>query len=261
MEPDADVRMPLTAHLDELRTRLIRALVGTLVGFGVCYAFAEHLITLLIHPLAALRPDQALVIGTGVTEAFFTKLKVCLIGGVFIASPVIFFQAWQFVAPGLYQTERRVALPFSIAAAFFFCAGAAFCYLLVFPVAFEFFLEEFKSIAVAPQIRISEYLSFSSRMLLGFGVTFELPVATYFLARVGIVKRRTLIQYWRYAIVVIFVVAAILTPGPDIASQMLMATPLLLLYLLSIGIAWVVARPVATPEAEPIEATPLPPTD
>jgi sec-independent protein translocase protein TatC len=247
MAAESEGRMPLTAHLDELRTRLIRALLAIAAGFGLCYAFAEPLVAFVIHPLAALRPDQALVIGTGITEAFFTKLKVSFIGGIFIASPVIFYQAWRFVAPGLYETERRVAVPFAAAASFFFVAGAAFCYWMVFPVAFDFFLQEFTSIGVAPQIRISEYLSFATRMLLGFGVTFELPVASFFLARVGLITHRTLITQARYAVVAIFIVAAVLTPGPDVASQMMMAVPLLLLYVLSIGVAWLVARPAADP--------------
>ncbi len=252
MGAEADVRMPLTAHLDELRTRLIRALIAVGIGFALSYGFSERLVAWLLEPLTALRPEEALVIGTGVTDAFFTKLKVSFIAGIFLASPAVFYQVWQFVAPGLYEREKRVALPFSFAASFFFVAGAAFCYYLVFPVAFRFFLDEFISVGIAAQIRVSEYLSFASRMLLAFGITFELPVATFFLARVGLVTHRTMIGWTRYAVVVIFVMAAILTPGPDIASQMLMATPLLVLYALSIGIAYLVARPKreSAPEAE-----------
>jgi len=235
--------MPLTAHLEELRWRIIRVLVALGLAFGVCYWFAEALFGFLLRPLAAVHPDQALVIGTGVTEAFFTKLKVSFIAAVFLASPIVFFQAWRFVAPGLYDSERRLALPFAGAASFFFVLGASFCYGLVFPVGFRFFLAEYASIGVSPEIRISEYLTFASRMLLAFGVTFELPVVTFFLARVGLVTHRTLLGTWRYATVVIFIVAAALTPGPDVASQLLMATPLLVLYWLSIGIAWLVARP------------------
>jgi sec-independent protein translocase protein TatC len=257
MAPESDVRMPLTAHLEELRTRIIRAVVATAIGGGVCWFAIEWLVTLLLAPLQHLRPDEKLVIGTGLTEAFFTKLKVALIGGVFVASPIIFYQAWKFVAPGLYEREKRVAMPFSIAASFFFVSGAAFCYWLVFPVAFEFFLQEFRSIDVAAQIRISEYLTFVSRMLLAFGVTFELPVVTFFLARIGLVTHRTLLEWWRYAVVVIFVVAAVLTPGPDVASQMLMATPLLVLYVLSIGVAYLVARPAAATD----DATALTPAE
>ena len=168
----------------------------------------------LLVPLTALRPEESLVIGTGVTDAFFTKLKVSFVAGVFLASPAVFYQLWHFIAPGLYEKERRIALPFSFAASFFFIAGAAFCYYFVFPVAFRFFLEEFSSVGIAPQIRVTEYLTFASRMLLAFGVTFELPVVTFFLARLGLVTHRTMISWTRYAIVTIFVVAAVLTPGP-----------------------------------------------
>lgn len=235
--------MPLTAHLEELRNRLIRALIGALIGFAACYGFVEILVEYLLRPLQALQPSEVLIIGTGVTDAFFTKLKVAFVAGLFVASPIIFYQVWQFVAPGLYEREKRVALPFAFFASFFFFAGAGFCYQFVFPVAFRFFLEEFGSVGIAPQIRISEYLTFTSRMLLAFGVTFELPVATFFLARVGMLTHKTMIGYLRYAVVAIFVIAAVLTPGPDIASQLLMATPLLVLYTLSIGIAYLVAKP------------------
>ena len=249
MEPESDVRMPLTAHLDELRTRLIRAILATAAGALVAWLFIGHLVAFLLAPLAALRPEESFIIGTGVTEAFFTKLKVAVIAGIFVSSPILFYQAWRFVAPGLYQREKRVALPFSVAASIFFISGAAFCYWLVFPVAFRFFLDEFASIGVAAQIRVSEYLSFSSRMLLAFGITFELPVVTFFLARIGAVTHRTLIAWWRYAVIAIFVAAAVLTPGPDVASQMLMAAPLIVLYVLSIGVAYVVARPAAADDA------------
>jgi len=255
MEPEHDVRMPLTAHLEELRTRIIRAFLATAAGGMLAWIVIEHIVSFLLAPLAALRPGESLIIGTGVTEAFFTKLKVAAIAGIFLASPIIFYQLWRFVAPGLYERERKVALPFSIAASFFFVTGAAFCYWLVFPVAFTFFLDEFASIGVAAQIRVSEYLSFASRMLLAFGVTFELPVVTFFLARVGLVTHRSLITWWRYAIVIIFIVAAVLTPGPDVASQMMMATPLLILYALSIGVAYMAGRPATSDETSlaPIE--------
>jgi len=240
--PEADVRMPLTQHLDELRARLIRALLAMAVGFAICYAFAGELVAWLTEPLLSAEPEVSAVIGTGVTDAFFTKLKVSFIAGIFVASPVIFYQAWGFIAPGLYAREKRLAIPFAISATFFFVAGAAFCYLVVFPVAFRFFLAEFASVAIAPEIRISEYLTFVSRMLLAFGLTFELPVVTFFLARIGLVTHHTLLGATRYAVVAIFILAAVLTPGPDIASQLLMAGPLLLLYGLSIGVAFAARR-------------------
>jgi sec-independent protein translocase protein TatC len=198
----------------------------------------------LIAPLKALDPAAKVqVIGTGLAEAFFTKLKVSFIAGIFLASPAIFYQIWRFVAPGLYEHERRYVKPFVFFATSFFVCGAYFCYRLVFPTAFGFFLEEYGSISIEPLLRISEYLSFASRMLLAFGVVFELPVFTFFLARTGIVDHKMMMATWRYAFVGIFIVAAVLTPGPDVASQLLMATPLLVLYVASIGVAYVFGRP------------------
>jgi sec-independent protein translocase protein TatC len=249
----ADVKMPLTAHLEELRWRLIKALAAVAVAFIGCYGFAEWLFELLTQPLLSLNighgaeePGAAAnvvhLIGTGVVEAFFTKLKVSLIAAVFIASPVLFYQIWQFVAPGLYDTEKRYARPFVFFGTFFFVSGAWFCYALVLPVGYRFFIEQYATIRVSPEIRISEYLSFTARMLLAFGVTFELPVITFFLARLGVVTHTMMLGYARYAILVIVIVAAILTPGPDVASQMLMAGPLFVLYALSIGVAYVFGR-------------------
>lgn len=244
-----DATMPLTEHLHELRQRLIRALIAVGLGFGVCYALAEPLFAWLTAPLLGLRDEGAggfsmNLIGTGVPEAFFTKLKVAAIGGVFLATPVILYQLWAFVVPGLYESEKRYARPFVLFGTLFFFGGAGFCYALVMPLGYAFFLEQYASIGIAPEIRISEYLTFTSRMLLAFGATFELPVVTFFLARIGIVTHRTLIEYGRYAIVGIFIVSAILTPA-DVASQILMAIPLTVLYGLSIGVAYFVAKPPA----------------
>lgn len=240
-----DVKMPLTAHLEELRWRLIKVLLAIAVGFAASYNFSDTLFEFLTRPLLALNNEALSVhlIGTGVGEAFFTKLKVSLIAALFIASPVILYQFWRFVAPGLYAQEKRYARPFVFFGTFFFVAGASFCYGLVLPVGYRFFIEQYATININPEIRISEYLTFTARMLLAFGVTFELPVFTFFLARVGVVTHQMMLRYTRYAILVIFVVAAVLTPGPDMASQLLMAVPLLVLYALSIGVAYVFGRP------------------
>lgn len=245
----ADVKMPLTAHLEELRWRLVKALAGVAIAFIAVYNFADHLFALLTRPLLSVPDRHVELIGTGVTEAFFTKLKVSFIAAVFLASPVLFYQAWMFVAPGLYDEEKRYARPFVLFATVFFVLGAVFCYQIVFPVGYQFFIAEYQTIGVAPSIRISEYLSFTARMLLAFGVTFELPVITFFLARLGVVTHRTMLRYARYAVLAIFIVAAVLTPGPDIASQLLMAGPLLFLYAVSIGVAYVFGkRPEAVVE-------------
>lgn len=239
----ADLKMPLTAHLEELRWRLIKSLLAVTVGFIATYNLADQLFAFLTRPLLALNLGAVQLIGTGVTEAFFTKLKVSAIAAIFLVSPVLFYQAWMFVAPGLYDQEKHYARPFVVFATFFFIAGAAFCYWVVFPVGYRFFIEEYLSIGVSPSIRISEYLSFTARMLLAFGVTFEMPVVTFFLARLGLVTHKTMLTYARYAVLVIFIVAAILTPGPDVASQLLMAAPLLVLYALSVGVAYAFATP------------------
>lgn len=253
----ADVTMPLTEHLAELRQRLIRALLAIGVGFSICYSFVDRLFGVLTAPLYRLNEQKVALIGTGVAEAFFTQLKVAFIGGVFLAIPVILFQLWQFIVPALYDTERKYARPFMVFGTIFFVLGASFCYFVVLPVGFLYFIQQYALIEIEPQLRISEYLSFTSQMMLAFGTTFELPVVTFFLARIGLVTHRTLIQQGRYAIVVIFVVAAVLTP-PDVASQMLMAVPLLALYGLSVIVAWAFAtkRPEAIEPAS--EATDLP---
>lgn len=253
----SDARMPLTAHLEELRGRLIRSLIAIGVAFIALYNLSDWLFALLTRPLFVLGDGPVELIGTGVTEAFFTKLKVTFIAALFAASPVIFYQAWKFVAPGLYDEEKRYARPFVFFATLFFGLGASFCYIVVFPVGYRFFLAEYATIGVSPAIRISEYLSFTARMLLAFGITFELPVVTFFLARMGVVTHLTMIRYLRYAVLFIFILAAVLTPGPDIASQMLMAGPLLVLYAVSIGIAYLFAR--ARPERR--EVTPADPAD
>jgi sec-independent protein translocase protein TatC len=236
-----ELRMPLTAHLEELRWRLLKAAIGVGTGFGVSYLFADALISWLTAPLLAVAPGNVQLIGTGVAEAFFTKLKVSFLAGVFLASPVIFYQIWRFVAPGLYEHEKRYARPFVAFATLFFVGGAWFCYELVFPTAFRFFVEQYATISLQPFLRISEYLSFASRMLLAFGVIFELPVFTFFFARIGLVTHRLMLGWLRYALVGVFIVAAILTPA-DVTSQMLMAGPLLVLYVISIGVAYLFGK-------------------
>jgi len=242
-----DVKLPLTAHLEELRSRLIRSLIALGVAFVVCYQFVEPLMGWLIAPVKQFDEKKVQIIGTGLAEAFFTKLKVAFFAGIFLASPVILYQIWQFVAPGLYAHEKRYVRPFVFFGTFFFLSGAYFCYRLVFPTAFGFFIAEYASVSIEPFLRISEYLSFASRMLLAFGVVFELPVFTFFLSRIGLVDHKMMIATWRYAVVVIFIVAAVLTPGPDVASQMLMATPLLVLYVASIAVAYAFGKPARGP--------------
>jgi sec-independent protein translocase protein TatC len=230
--------MPLIEHLTELRTRLIRSVIAIAIGFLIAYAIDDWLFNILTYPLREASQGKVLLIGTGVAEAFFTKLKVALIAGLFIASPAVFLEIWKFIAPGLFESERRLAKPFVVSATIFFIAGGYFCWAVVFKIGYSFFLREYSSIGVTPTIRISEYLAFSTKLLLAFGVTFELPIFAFFLTRIGIIDYRMMIHYFRYAVLAIFVVAVALTP-PDMISPFLLAIPLLALYGLSIGVSYV----------------------
>jgi sec-independent protein translocase protein TatC len=236
-EPVEQARMPLMEHLRELRVRLIRAGIALAVGFAVAYAFADQLFAALTWPIREVSHGRILLIGTGVGEAFFTKIKVSLVAGLFIASPAVLFEVWKFVAPGLYRSERKMAAPFVISATIFFMLGGYFCWAVVFKVGYAFFLSQYASIGVTPTIRISEYLTFSAKLLLAFALTFEMPIFAFFLTRIGLIDHRMMLKYFRYAVLGIFVVAAALTP-PDMISQFLLAIPLLALYGISIVVSY-----------------------
>jgi sec-independent protein translocase protein TatC len=243
---DEETRMPLLEHLKELRVRVIRSAIAIALGFVIAYAIDDWLFAVLTQPLREAAHGKLLLIGTGVGEAFYTKLKVALIAGLFIASPAVFYEVWKFIVPGLYETERRMAKPFVVSASLFFAAGGYFCWAVVFKIGYSFFLNQYASIGVTPTIRISEYLAFSAKLLLAFGITFEMPIFAFFLTRLGLVDYRMMIHHLRYAILGIFIVAVALTP-PDMVSPFLLAIPLLALYGLSIGVSYafrVPANPV-----------------
>ena len=233
-----DSYMTFTEHLEELRWCLLKSLSAIVAAFALSYFFSDRIFAFMVAPLRQnLQPGQNLI-GTGVAEAFFTEIKVALVAGVFLAGPVIFYQVWRFIAPGLQQGEKGLVVPFVLCTSLFFVGGAYFCYRAVLPFAFLYFIDQYRSLGVSPEIRIGEYFSFFFRMVLAFGVAFELPVFTFFLVRLGIWDHRFLWRQFRYAVLVIFILAAILTPGPDVVSQILLAVPLTLLYLLSIGVAY-----------------------
>jgi sec-independent protein translocase protein TatC len=238
-----DSNMTLTGHLEELRWCILKSVLAIVLASGVCYFFSDAIFGFIVAPLRrSLQPGQNLI-GTSVTEAFFVEIKVALAAGVLFSCPVIFYQIWRFVAPGLSGRERRLVVPFVLCATFFFVTGAAFCYRFVLPVAFKYFIEQYESMGVNPAIRIGEYFTFFFRMILAFSVTFELPVFTFFLVRVGIWDYRFMLRSFRYALVIIFVIAAMLTPTPDVINQSLLAVPMLVLYVLSIGIAYIWRKP------------------
>jgi sec-independent protein translocase protein TatC len=253
----ADKLMTFGEHLEELRRRLKYAAYSVIVCTLVCYAFSEFLFAFLAQPLIRAWGDAGLgkpqLHFANPIEPFFTFLKISLVAGIFASSPIIFYQIWRFVAPGLYRREKVYALPFAIASAIFFLGGASFGYFLVFPYGFKFFLGFAKSnmgrmeklmgqkvglsldhtFKLTPTLMMGEYFSLVWRLLLAFGLIFELPLVVFFLAMAGLVNPKALWRFNRYFIVLSFVVGAVLTP-PDVITQVFMAAPLLVLYNLSI---------------------------
>jgi sec-independent protein translocase protein TatC len=223
-------------HLEELRYRLIVCTVAVLFGTILAFLFKERVFGFLAAPLLeALPPDNKQLVFTGLYEAFMVYLKASVLAGALISVPVIFYQLWSFISPGLYEKERRSVLPFVLCSSVFFVGGGIFGYYVVFPYGFRFFLG-FANEFIQPLPTMREYLSFATRLLLAFGVVFELPIFIFFLARIGLVSPRTLRKGRRYAIPIVFTVAALLTP-PDVVTQLFMALPLLALYEIGILVA------------------------
>lgn len=229
----------LTEHLAELRHRLLISLAAVSVAFAISYALIEPIFALFSRPLEAVLTEGSSLIFTSYPGAFFTYLKLALVTGIFLASPVILYQIWAFVAPGLYEHESRLALPFVVCSTIFFVGGAVFGYFVVFPSAFRF-LASYTSDGLRLLPDVSQYFTLTVRLLLGFGLAFELPIFMAFLALVGIVNVRMLHRHRKYAILIVFVVAAILTPTPDIINLILMAGPLMVLYELSVLLVWLI---------------------
>jgi sec-independent protein translocase protein TatC len=233
----------LKPHLVELRKRLGISVAVLFVMFFACFTFWEPILAWMIHPLEGVLPQGSHVIFTKVQEPFFTALKVSFFTAFIISLPVIFWQFWLFVAPGLYEEEKRLVIPFVTFATLMFLSGASFCYFIVVPLGFDFLIN-FGSQLFTALPSIGEYVSFFTKLLFGFGLAFELPVITFFFAKLGFVTDKSLIEFFRYAIIIIFLVSALLTP-PDVLTQFMMAGPLILLY----GVSILVARAV-NPEVQ-----------
>ena len=229
---DEEEKIPFTSHLEELRERIIKSFIAIVAGFVACYGFKEKLFEIMTHPLVSVMEPGDKLIFTGLPEAFFTYLKVAFLAGLILAGPVIIYQFWMFVAPGLYKKERRVMIPIVLLSTVFFIGGALFGYFIVFPFGFKFFLS-FASDTIKALPSMKEYLSFASKLLLAFGLVFELPIVITFMARLGLVTVPFLRKNRKYAVLLFFVGSAMITP-PDVVTQIMMAFPLMLLYEISI---------------------------
>jgi sec-independent protein translocase protein TatC len=241
-------KAPITDHLEELRWRLIKCVIAVAVGFVATYAFSEKIFNFLVSPLVKVMPEESNLIYTSLPEAFFTYLKVSFFAGLILATPVILYQIWKFMMPGLYENEKRYVLPFVLVATIFFLMGVSFAFYVVFPLGFQFFLGfSTENISALPSMK--EYLGFSMKLLFAFGITFELPVIMYFLAKIGIINHMLLKKHRKYAILIVVILASILTP-PDVISQILLAIPLIALYEVSIWVTYLVRKKKAAESEE-----------
>jgi len=228
-------KQPFLSHLEELRRRLISCSIAVGIGFVISYIFKERLFQILISPLNANMPEGDRLIFTNLPEMFFAYLKTAFVAGILLVAPYIFYQLWMFIAPGLYQKEKKYIIPFVMFSTILFVGGGLFGYFIVFPLGFRFFLG-FANEYVQALPSVKQYFSFSIKLLFAFGIVFELPVVIFFLSKMGLVTVDFLRQKRKYAILLTFVIAAIITP-PDVITQCIMAGPLIILYEIGIIIA------------------------
>jgi len=238
-------RMSLLDHLDELRRRIIHSVVAILIAFLVCWFFSPQIFGWLEQPIIQALPEGDQLAFTDLAGPFMLYIKVALLAAVFCISPFLMLQVWLFIRPGLYKPERRLALPFVLFSSAFFVLGGYFGYRIAFPMVVRFLLgvgENFKQV-----VTIQTYFSMMTRILLGLALVFQMPMLMFFLSRLGLVTARQLFKWFRWAVLCIFIVAAIITPTPDVATQTVFAVPMILLYLLGVVIAAIFGK---KPDAE-----------
>jgi len=245
----AGARMTFLEHLDELRKRLVIAVSSVGVGCVIAFTFVNSIYSFVMHPLSALLPKGSHFIFTEPMEAFLLKMKMALIVGIMIAMPVTLWQVWLFIAPGLYAREKKLAIPFIVLATFGFVGGAAFSHYVLFPWMWQFFAS-FADDELTFLPKIAPVFSLYMKMLLGMGLVFQMPALVYPLARMGLVTARFLVRKFKYAVLIIFVAAAVITPSGDPMTQTLMAAPMIGLYGISIVIAWLFAKKRAPEPAD-----------
>lgn len=232
-------RMTLIEHLEELRDRVVRSLIAVIVTFAVCWIFVEQIADFLARPIYAAVPDKKLAF-LGITDPFILYVKIAALAALFVASPIVLYQFWRFVAPGMYKKERFYAIPFVLFGSIFFIGGGVFAYLVAFPFAVEFLIG--MGASFEPVITVDKYFRFLMVVVLGLGLMFELPLVIFFLAQIGVVTPRFLMRHFRWAVLGIFVAAALITPTPDVVNLCLFALPTIGLYLLGVGAAALVGR-------------------
>jgi sec-independent protein translocase protein TatC len=232
-------RMSFLEHLDELRKRLISSIIGIAIGCVVAFIFLDsHIFPFIMLPMERMLPQGGTLITTEPAEFFMLWLKVGFFAGLLVAMPFILYQVWLFVAPGLYSHEKRFAIPFVLFASLFFFGGAMFSHYVAFPVTWGFFIA-FNPSFVQFMPKIGPAFSLYVKMMLACGAVFQMPVLVFALARMGVVSARFLLRNFKYAVLIIAIAGAVLSPGGDIASQMILSGPMLVLYVISIGVAWV----------------------
>src|ERR1700689_5247354 len=233
--------MPLLAHLEELRKRIIFSVLGVLVGFISCWSFAGRIFGLMQRPIIGALRHHGIAGGLvylNPTEPFNLYLEVALVGGLFAASPFVFYQLWLFIAPGLYRKEKRYVMPFLLSTVGLFIAGGLFGYKMVYPASLDFLIgygQRFQ-----PMITIGEYTKLFVTIIVGLGLIFEMPILVFFLALMRLISARWIWRNLRYSILVIFIIAAIVPPPPDIRNMCLFTVPMISLYAISMGVAWMV---------------------
>jgi sec-independent protein translocase protein TatC len=238
-EEELSGQMSFLDHLEELRKRIIHSLIAVGVAFGVCWTFADTLFKVVSVPI---RKTGVELIVTSPTEAFNLELKLALLAAIFLGAPFILGQVWLFIAPGLYKHERRYALPFVLSSSVLFILGGAFGYFVAFPYALQFLIDWAKNMGVTPRISASEYFDLFIMVELGLAVIFEIPALIFVLSRIGLVSGRFLLKNTRYAVLIAFVLAAIITPTTDIPNMMMMAGPMVALYLLGVVVAFIFGK-------------------
>jgi sec-independent protein translocase protein TatC len=248
--------MSLMQHLEELRKRIVRAFVAWFVAFMVCYSYAEPMYLLISRPLRDALPEGTKLVFISATEPFFAYLKIGAFAGLLVALPVIFWQLWGFITPGLHPHEKRYVVPFVLVSTLCFLAGTAFGFLVAFPLMFGFLVQAgTASGEVVPMLSMGNYLSLAGKLLLAFGVTFELPIVIFFLARIGLVDAPLLARNRKFALLGCFILGAIFTP-PDIVSQTVLAGPMYILYEIGIWVARIFGKKRKSADSQDPEPSP-----